>query len=265
MATVTSFTAERMLQIENTTVVDGEVVGDNLHLLQRDGTPIDAGNVRGATGAPGPPGQNGADGVGIPVGGTTDQVLRKTSATDYAVGWKMPDYRIFTNKAALDGWTSAPNGAKGYTTTENRSWVKRSGIWTWDGPQGQLGYAQIVANAGPTGGPTLVNGLQVNGITVPSPRRIRVTFGCRAILYPSANIGGWVSIVHQGTEVSQWNAVGGTGASASGVYLPYHHTLDVGSSNNYAIYIVPPGGSNISIQALSYSPAFIMVEDIGDA
>lgn len=57
MATVTGFTAERMLVIENSTVVDGEVQGDNLILLTRDGTPIDAGSVRGPkgeTGAVGP-------------------------------------------------------------------------------------------------------------------------------------------------------------------------------------------------------------------
>lgn len=53
MATVTGFTADRMLEIEDTTVVDGEVVGDNLILYQRDGTPIDAGDVRGPTGATG--------------------------------------------------------------------------------------------------------------------------------------------------------------------------------------------------------------------
>jgi len=54
MATVTGFTAERMLEIENSTVVDGEVQGDNLILQTRDGTPINAGSVRGPQGVPGP-------------------------------------------------------------------------------------------------------------------------------------------------------------------------------------------------------------------
>lgn len=53
MATVRSFTSERMLEIENTTVVDGDVVGDNLILKTREGTEIDAGNVRGPVGSPG--------------------------------------------------------------------------------------------------------------------------------------------------------------------------------------------------------------------
>lgn len=50
MATVNGFTAERMLAIENGTVVSGDVVGDDLILTTKDGTPINAGNVRGPIG-----------------------------------------------------------------------------------------------------------------------------------------------------------------------------------------------------------------------
>lgn len=53
MATVTAFTAERMLDIENSTIVDGDIVGDNLILKRRDDVTIDAGNVRGPIGLPG--------------------------------------------------------------------------------------------------------------------------------------------------------------------------------------------------------------------
>jgi hypothetical protein len=61
MGTVQVFTADRMLEIENTSIVDGNVVGDNLILTQKDGTPIDAGNVRG------PQGDDGLQGIqGIP-------------------------------------------------------------------------------------------------------------------------------------------------------------------------------------------------------
>jgi hypothetical protein len=54
--TVTVFTAGRMQEIEDTTIVDGDVVGDNLHLTTRAGTVIDAGNVRGPQGIQGPQG-----------------------------------------------------------------------------------------------------------------------------------------------------------------------------------------------------------------
>ena len=36
------------------------------------------------------PGQQGPAGVGVPVGGTTGQVLAKSSATDYATNWVNP-------------------------------------------------------------------------------------------------------------------------------------------------------------------------------
>jgi microcystin-dependent protein len=71
MATVTGFTAERMLNIENSTVVDGEVQGDNLILLTRDGTPIDAGNVRGQKGDTGEVGQPVHTGIISMYGGNT--------------------------------------------------------------------------------------------------------------------------------------------------------------------------------------------------
>lgn len=57
MATVTGLTAARMKQIEDASVVDGEVVSGNLVLSKHDGTQINAGNVMGPQGPVGPPGE----------------------------------------------------------------------------------------------------------------------------------------------------------------------------------------------------------------
>ncbi len=70
MAEVTGYTKEKMDEINDNTVVDGNVVGNNLHLVTRAGTTIDAGNVRGATGAIGPTGPTGATGATGPAGPT---------------------------------------------------------------------------------------------------------------------------------------------------------------------------------------------------
>lgn len=51
--TVTGLTKDRMITMENNTVIDGNIVGNNLHLITRGGATIDAGNVRGPTGATG--------------------------------------------------------------------------------------------------------------------------------------------------------------------------------------------------------------------
>jgi hypothetical protein len=54
MATVTGLTAERMLEIEDASVIDGEVLDGHLILEKHDGTTIDAGSVIGPQGPAGP-------------------------------------------------------------------------------------------------------------------------------------------------------------------------------------------------------------------
>lgn len=108
MATVTGFTSARMLQIENTTVVDGDVVGDNLILKTRAGTTIDAGNVRGPKGDTGPAG---------PVNSVNDQTGAVRSP------------RIFANKAALDLWVTAPRGSVAMTADNDVLWEKGATKW----------------------------------------------------------------------------------------------------------------------------------------
>src|SRR3954447_19097883 len=56
MATITGLTAERMLEIEAASVVDGDVVGNDLILARQDGSIINAGNLRGPAGPPAPMG-----------------------------------------------------------------------------------------------------------------------------------------------------------------------------------------------------------------
>ncbi|EQB30318.1 collagen-like protein [Sphingobium ummariense] len=58
-----------------------------------DGNVIDAGVAKGAdgaagaTGPKGDTGATGANGIGVPAGGSTGQVLRKTNGTDYNTSW----------------------------------------------------------------------------------------------------------------------------------------------------------------------------------
>ena len=58
MATITGLTADRMLEIEAESVVDGTIVGGELILTKHDGSTIDAGPV---IGPPGPQGPMGSD------------------------------------------------------------------------------------------------------------------------------------------------------------------------------------------------------------
>lgn len=75
MATVTGYTSDKMGDLADEEVISGEVIGDDLILTQRDGTTINAGNVRGPTGpggagSVGPTGPTGATGPTGPTGPT---------------------------------------------------------------------------------------------------------------------------------------------------------------------------------------------------
>ena len=71
MATVTGYTAEKMDEIADATIVDADVVGDNLILERLDGGTIDAGSVRGPQGVAGTNGTNGTNGAQGPAGPTS--------------------------------------------------------------------------------------------------------------------------------------------------------------------------------------------------
>jgi microcystin-dependent protein len=56
MATIVGYTAARMKEIEDASIVDGNIVGDELILVRHDGATVNAGNVRGPQGIQGPGG-----------------------------------------------------------------------------------------------------------------------------------------------------------------------------------------------------------------
>jgi len=167
MATVTGFTAERMLEIEDASVIDGEVRVNNLFLITRGGTEIDAGNVRGPIGNTGPPVADGnkgditvssagtnwqinADAVtnaemadmaanrikgavvaGNPVDLTAAQVntlLSAVTSVNEQNNGAVYAPRVFTSKSLLDAW-AAPRGSMGITTDTDTVWVRGASSW----------------------------------------------------------------------------------------------------------------------------------------
>lgn len=104
MAVITGYTADRMKNIEDTTVTSGSVnASGNLILAQRGGAQVDAGNVKGPQGIQGIQGIQGTAGIdGIP-GGTTAQRDARfgTPATD-------ADRVTLANKAQV--WYNATTG-----------------------------------------------------------------------------------------------------------------------------------------------------------
>ena len=64
---------------------------------------------QGATGPQGPQGATGAAGVGVPTGGTTGQVLAKSSATNYDTEWVDQSGGIQSNTASQSAFSTVSN------------------------------------------------------------------------------------------------------------------------------------------------------------
>lgn len=68
MATVTGYTAAKMQEIVDATIVDGSVVAGHLILIRSDASELDLGQVQGEQGIPGPVGPAGPAGAVGPAG-----------------------------------------------------------------------------------------------------------------------------------------------------------------------------------------------------
>lgn len=93
----------------------------------------------GATGATGPPGAastvpgpQGPPGQGVPVGGTTGQVLTKVTAADYNTNWQTP------SGGALSWPLSAPDGS---ANTPSYTFSSNTGTGIYNNGVGSLGIA----------------------------------------------------------------------------------------------------------------------------
>lgn len=76
------------------------------------GNPVVGNVVTGAPGATGPQGPAGTNGEGVPVGGSTGEVLKKTSGTDYDTEWGNLDADDIDDTSTTNKFTDAADIAK---------------------------------------------------------------------------------------------------------------------------------------------------------
>jgi hypothetical protein len=146
MPTVTGYTAEKMKQIEDETVVNGVVNGDHLNLITREGTLIDAGNVRGPQGIPGPVGEVSQAELDAVTGKSLDVGNDLTLGADGKLYFDhdkayFGNVPVFANAAARDA--AMPNPAIGQAvylvnTSEHLVWYGSPAKWKppWNQPWG---------------------------------------------------------------------------------------------------------------------------------
>lgn len=115
MASVTGYTAARMKLIEDASIVDGNVVGDNLILKRFDETTINAGSVRGPIGLTGPTGDVSLAqlNAAVPAG-----VILMWAFSTVPTGYLLCDGSAIANASTLypNLWAASPAGWKSGTT-----------------------------------------------------------------------------------------------------------------------------------------------------
>lgn len=120
MATVTAYTAARMKLIEDASIVDGLVVGDNLWLTRYDGVQIDAGNVRGVQG---------------PVGTTGDTAILMVTSTTRPINPYDGSFIYETDTKFVYSWNGSVWVYRGGTilcTSITRPAVPFAGLTIWE-------------------------------------------------------------------------------------------------------------------------------------
>lgn len=133
MATVQSYTKAKSDEIYDATVIDGNVVGDDLHLTTRGGADINAGNVRGPTGATGATGPAGDDGTSTMVKDVLLSLLASTGALiedDSDMGpsqSNVPQVSGHTYEIHVELELAFANFYSGGATPRWDFWVKRNG------------------------------------------------------------------------------------------------------------------------------------------
>lgn len=163
MATVTGLTAERMAEIEAQSIVDGEIVGDNLILKRFDDATIDAGSVRGPQGIQGPIGEVSQAELDAAIEALEtsieSQILAAVPAgvpLDYVGTVAPPGFLLMEGQAVIDAdtlypvlWSRVPAGWKSGTTlnmpdTRGRVSVSRNPSDTDFDTVGEVGGAKTV-------------------------------------------------------------------------------------------------------------------------
>lgn len=134
MATVTGLTAARMQEMEDATIIDGNIVGDDLVLLTKDGTPINAGNVRGPVG---PSGSGylvctsstrpslGTGDEGIVIYETDTDLVRIWTGTR----WRVQEKIVCTSTTRPTGLGTADEGVNIYETDTNLEFTWSGSAW----------------------------------------------------------------------------------------------------------------------------------------
>jgi hypothetical protein len=269
MATVTGYTAQKMKQIEDSTVNNAELVGGELILYQRDGTPINVGSVIGE-GVPGPPGPTSivVCTSGTRPGSPTEGLFIYETDTDRVysyngAAWVERGLGVILCTAATRP-TVTFEGMRIYETDTNLDYIHDGTNWLrypWKAPWGYLA-SQTLPNSSPVYS-TSTNTDMVLTVPVRNDRAYRINLSTTITM---AAGGCWgINCSAGGTVFNRFFVVNqsllfGEQISSSVLYLPAttaSTVLRVVATEVYA-------GTTITFNASSPTlPRNFWIEDIG--
>lgn len=271
MTSVTGFTADHMQEIEDTTIVSGHIAGNNLILVTRAGTEINAGDVRGIQGIQGLPG---ATSIAV-VTSTTRPVgaARFTGLAIYETDTKLLYiwdgaswiYRGGTIICTSSTRPAAPfAGLEIYETDTNQKLIHNGVRFDkpWNMPWGLVpgGYASVVAAQGSLGAQVDLAGLTVSPTFVANRRHlihVEADF--------TSAIAGDVIVLYILKDGVQIDSSTHDLAKANSNETMTVETIDTptAGAHTYKAAAQRVGTGASSMSAAAATPAHIRVEDIG--
>jgi hypothetical protein len=189
--------------------------------------------IQGLPGSPGAPGVTGATGPGVAAGGSTGQVLAKTSATDYATAWANPagaplDSPVFT------GNPQAPTPAVGDedTTIATTAFVQNA-VDTATGA-GLFGYFDYTFNSTNYVPPPIAGNFRMNNANQTLATHIYVheqtaTSNDASLMFKQINVGDKF-LIQRKADATQWQHYNVTAIVDMGAWWDFTVTWIEGGS-----------------------------------
>jgi len=270
---VTGFTAARMLEMEDATIIDGNVVGNDLILETKDGTTINAGNVRGIQGIPGPgyiictsTTRPSSPAEGTPIYETNTKLVRVWDGTK----WRCQERFICTN-GTRPTLVSQDEGTKIYETDTDQEYIWNGSSFIlpkpWNSAWGLLDLERSTTDTSSIASTTVDIANMSVAWTAVANRRYRTTVhipriqqsatgGAESIaLLRTASGGGGSNVVPRSWSMFL------SGSETTGFHFA---EIEEGLSAGAKVRQLRMSCSayTLSLNGSSY-PGYIMVEDIG--
>lgn len=155
-------------------------------------------------------------------------------------------------------WPSPPNGALCIITANDRTYQRKAGLWTEQGPIGQIGYIERTTDtAAITAETSLAMDLTV---TVGANRRIQLA----AALTGANGTAGqqyWTSIKEGGTYIAQQRGVSG-GPGWTNPFTPWRIITPTAGTHTYGVYVTGTG-AGVWLGASPVTPMIFAITDLG--